>query len=133
VPSPLADETEMVLSQIRMKPEHPSTALPQTARIHFGRAYIIHHTLPVQTLGLVHSASMETLRDQFEEKVFRKDKEQMERSRDDEDDHEGDYDLKSTENSSFDANVVAADIEVVKDMRQSIIKVLGSDLSPAQN
>jgi hypothetical protein len=76
---------------------------------------------------------METLRDQFEEKVFRKDKEQMERSRDDEDDHEGDYNLKSTENSSFDANVVAADIEVVKDMRQSIIKVLGSDLSPAQN
>jgi hypothetical protein len=57
----------------------------------------------------------------------------MEMSRDDEDNQEGDYDLKSTENSPFDANVVAADVEIVKDMRQSIIKVLGSDLSPAQN
>jgi hypothetical protein len=100
-----------------MKPEHSSAALPRTARIDFGRAYAIDHQLLVQPLGLPHPASMETLLDQFEANVFRKGKEPM----------------KSPGNPSTDSKLTAADVEIVKDMRQSIIQVLGSDLSRAQN
>jgi hypothetical protein len=44
-----------------------------------------------------------------------------------------DNNIKPTENPLPDSNTVAADLEIVKDMRQSIIKVLSLDLSPAQN
>ncbi|KAI0117426.1 hypothetical protein F4814DRAFT_286837 [Daldinia grandis] len=45
-PPPMANETRMTLAPIRMKSDHPSTALPRTARIHHGRAYdISHHVL----------------------------------------------------------------------------------------
>lgn len=120
----------MILSPVRMKPEHPSTALPRSARIHFGRAYKIDHRIPVQPLGLIHPASMEILLDQFEANVFKRNKEQMKRSRDDEN---GDNISEVINTPSPDAIVVAADLEIVKDMRQSIIKVLDSELSPAMN
>jgi hypothetical protein len=58
---PFKDEAGMTLAPIRMKPDHPSTALLRVARIHFGRAYEIKHEVPVKSLGLIHSASMEDL------------------------------------------------------------------------
>ena len=64
--SPLPpNEKGVILSPIRMKPDHPSTTLPTTARIYFQRTYRIDD-LDVQPLRLVHSASIETLLDQFE-------------------------------------------------------------------
>jgi hypothetical protein len=61
----LPDEAGIGLSPLRMKRENSSTALPRTTRIHFSRAYIVNHALPV------HPASMEILLDQFEENGFK--------------------------------------------------------------
>jgi hypothetical protein len=55
-----------------MKPEHPSTALPEAARIHFGRAYEVHHNIAVRPLGLIYAGSMEYLMKQFESNCPRK-------------------------------------------------------------
>lgn len=66
-----ADENAVTLKPIRMKPEHPSTALPRTARVHFGRAYVIPHDYAVMPLGLIHSGSMDNLNSQFERHVLR--------------------------------------------------------------
>ncbi|KAI1660283.1 hypothetical protein F4813DRAFT_351563 [Daldinia decipiens] len=65
-PPHMTNETGMILAPIRMKSDHPSKALPRTARIHYGRVYEIPHNLPVESIGLVHDASMEVLHDQFE-------------------------------------------------------------------
>jgi hypothetical protein len=70
-PATFANEKGIVLLPIRMKPDHPSVALPKSARIHYGRAYQVDHDLPVQPLGQIHSTSIETLLDQFEANVFR--------------------------------------------------------------
>jgi hypothetical protein len=101
-----------------MKAEHPSTALPHSARIHFGRAYEIEHGVPVRPLGLIHDGSMEMLLKQFEGNVFKNDGESIVEKKDDE---EGDKQVKS------------ADMEVVRDMRQSIMDVLGGNISPEWN
>lgn len=123
-PQPFPNETGMVLAPIRMKPEHPSTTLPKSARIHFGRAYEVAHSMPIQPLGLIHPTSMETLLDQFEAQVPRTVGESK-RSAD-----------GSTQASPFtdslpqdEPKVTAADMEVVKKMRQDINNVLGPTLS----
>ena len=107
-----------------MKPDHPSLALSSRARIHYGRAYEVDHNLPVQPLGLVHPASMETLLDQFEAKVPRLqpgEKESFERA------------YGQAEMDSVTPAVAAADMGLVQDMRKSITKVLGQNLSPAEH
>ena len=110
-----------------MKPHHPSTTLPRSARIHFGRAYEIVHQLPVQPLGLVHPTSMETLLDQFDANIFR---------------HTTDKKQVSTgipsgrdpfQVEALDDKVKVVDMEIVKEVRNNITKVLGSRLSPADN
>lgn len=66
-------ETGITLVPIRMKAEHPSTALPRSARIHFGRVYEISHDMAIESLGLIHVDSMETLKLQFEACAFHQD------------------------------------------------------------
>lgn len=106
-----------------MKPEHPSTALPSTARIHYGRAYDFDHSRPVAPLGLIHPASMETLLDQFEAKVSKY--EPRDESLGKPDEH--------TDIEEPDPATEPADIQVVKEMRANIIKVLGKKLSPTEH
>jgi hypothetical protein len=101
-----------------MKAEHPSTALPQSARIHFGRAYEIEHDVPVRPLGLIHDASMEMLLKQFEGNVFKENGESIVEKKEGKHDEKGDKQVKP------------ADMGVVKDMRQSIMDVLEGDISP---
>ncbi|KAI1642247.1 uncharacterized protein F4817DRAFT_353380 [Daldinia loculata] len=114
-PHPMDNETGMVLAPIRMKSDHPSTALPRTARIHYGRAYEISHHLPVESIGLVQDASMEVLLDQFEASVPRiKD--------------EGDG---TTQNQIPEPQIEAANLDVAKTIRMDIATVLGSKMSPA--
>ncbi|KAL4768732.1 hypothetical protein BDW60DRAFT_219485 [Aspergillus nidulans var. acristatus] len=50
-PAPLPKETEIRLRPIRLKAEHPSTALPSTDRIHFGRVYKIQHQVMLKSIG----------------------------------------------------------------------------------
>ncbi|GLA52173.1 hypothetical protein AnigIFM63604_008808 [Aspergillus niger] len=66
VPDPLPEETRMGIQPLRLKPEHPSTVLPSTARIHFGRVYEIKHDVELKNIGLIHSSSMNILSSQFE-------------------------------------------------------------------
>src|SRR3569833_645236 len=122
-PPPLQpNETKVSLSPVRMKPDHPSLALSSTARIHYGRAYEIYHDLPVQSLGLVHPASMEALLDQFEAKVARLQPGERGASK-------RTYDQMEAENSA--PKIEAADMSIVRVMRESIIEVLGPELTPA--
>jgi hypothetical protein len=133
IPIPLEKETGMVLGPIRMKPEHPSTALPTSSRIHFGRAYAIDHDVPVKSLGLVHAESIQRLVLESAAHVRKKDlgnnsptlesrylsttRELVEK------------DLMEKELSDLDKDIVPADMEVVKDIRYSIKDVLGGNLS----
>ncbi|GLA34514.1 hypothetical protein AnigIFM63309_007063 [Aspergillus niger] len=66
IPYPLPEETRMGIQPLRLKPEHPSTVLPSTARIHFGRVYEIKHDVELKNIGLIHSSSMDILSSQFE-------------------------------------------------------------------
>ncbi|RDK45772.1 hypothetical protein M752DRAFT_311910 [Aspergillus phoenicis ATCC 13157] len=66
IPDPLPEETRMGIQPLRLKPEHPSTVLPSTARIHFGRVYEIKHDVELKNIGLIHSSSMDILSSQFE-------------------------------------------------------------------
>lgn len=50
-PSLAPNETTVILSPVRMKPNHPSLTLSSTARIHYSRAYGISHAIPVQPLS----------------------------------------------------------------------------------
>jgi hypothetical protein len=120
-----------------MKPEHPSTALPKAARIHFGRAYEVHYSVGVRPLGLIHVGSMETLISQFEEHCPRKgssdvsDRHTVEGRQIDEDNtpHGVEEPTGAEEQAQVDSTVEPADMQIVLNMRQSIIDVLGPDLS----
>ena len=122
----------MVLLPIRMKPEHPSTALPKSSRIHFGRAYEIRHLIAVKSLGLIHAASMETLISQSERHLCMVDHH--------DEPIETEYDSYSIEalekwatyqfrEPSPEPDVIPADMEVVKDIRNNIQSVLGKEHS----
>jgi hypothetical protein len=122
IPAPETDETGITLSPIRMKAEHPSTALPHSARIHFGRAYEVDHDVPVRPLGLIHAGSMETLLSQFENHVFKKESGNSGVSQA--------AKANEAEVAQDDAKVGPADMAIVKEMRQNIMDVLGEDISP---
>ncbi|KAK4074482.1 uncharacterized protein Triagg1_5078 [Trichoderma aggressivum f. europaeum] len=130
-PPPLApNETKVILSPVRMKPDHPSLALSNTARIHYGRAYEISHAIPVQPLGLIHPASMEVLINQFEANVTR-----LQPGEDLGDEWE--EDMPENINSQQKVEDVTPSIKgaytrrnIVKDMRRSMKKVLGPKLPP---
>ncbi|GKZ26891.1 hypothetical protein AbraIFM66951_012042 [Aspergillus brasiliensis] len=66
IPVLLENEINIKLKPVRLKAEHPSTALPSSARIHFGRVYEVKHGIKVKGIGLIHDSSMETLLTQFE-------------------------------------------------------------------
>lgn len=122
------DENGMTMSPIRMKPQHPSTALPRSARIHFGRAYAISHLFPVLPLGLIHAGSMETLVSQFEENVARRS--DMDLDGDiimTDDDTQGDTIRNETNGDIIDDQVHPADISVAREIREQICHVLGAD------
>lgn len=113
-----------------MKVEHPSTVLPHTARIHFGRAYEIDHDVPVRSIGLIHTGSMETLRSQFQSNVSKEGVRTGE---------EETYESKLNrileisqegKDSENDAAVLPADMETVKNIRQRIKDNIGPALSP---
>lgn len=123
VPMPLENETDMALAPIRMKPEHPSTALPISARIHFGRAYAINHKIPVKSLGLIHVGSMQNLILASEAHIRK---------------NNSSNNLQTPESHNLevaedfidrDQHIIPADMEVVKDMRNSIMDVLGRNIS----
>ncbi|KAF4633360.1 hypothetical protein G7Y89_g4759 [Cudoniella acicularis] len=125
VPAAQEKETGILLEPIRMKPEHPSTALPASARIHFGRAYCIKNTMPVKPLGLIHAGSMQSLISQSEAHLFTKD------SNSDPQTSEislQDF-IKAMEPKNVDRDIFPADMEVVEGMRNSIRDVLGRNLS----
>ncbi|PKK49919.1 hypothetical protein CI102_8721 [Trichoderma harzianum] len=128
-PPPLApNETKVILSPVRMKPDHPSLALSNTARIHYGRAYEISHEIPVQPLGLVHPASMEVLLNQFEAHVTRV---QPGEDLGDEWEEEMPEDIdpqQKVEDGTSDIKAAYTRMNIVKDMRRSMKKVLGPKL-----
>jgi hypothetical protein len=64
----------LTLEPIRLKSDHPSTALPRSARVHFGNAFVVEHKYPVIPIGLIHASSMETLHLQFIENALKPDK-----------------------------------------------------------
>ncbi|KAI1802395.1 hypothetical protein F4811DRAFT_401980 [Daldinia bambusicola] len=113
-PPPMPNEKKMVLSPVQMKSDHPSTALPRTARIHYGRAYRIFHQLPVQSIGLIKDASMEVLLDQFEANVYRR-----------KDDTTG-----LTPADVPEPQAEAANMNTAKAIRENITSVLGPDMDP---
>jgi hypothetical protein len=120
VPPPLEKEIRMTLAPIRMKPEHPSTALPISTRIHFGRAYVIGHKMPVKSLGLIHAGSMQKLISQAAAHVYR---------------IGSGYTLQDLESyirvieEPTDQHIIPADMEIVRSMRSSIMDVLGRNIS----
>lgn len=69
---------------------------------------------------------METLLGQFDANVFRCTADEMRESR------RSSRETESPPEEALDVNVKAADMEIVKDMRENI-NVLGSNLSPADN
>lgn len=123
VPISLGKETGMVLAPIRMRPEHPSTALPTSARIHFGLAYGINHKIPVKSLGLIDGGSIERLISESEAHMYRNDFGSNPATLESQD-FGPDEELMVS-----DKDVIPADMEVVKSMRNSIIGVLGPDIS----
>lgn len=111
-----------------MKPDHPSLALSNTARIHYGRAYEISHGIPVQPLGLVHPTSMEVLLNQFEANVTRV---QPGEDLGDECEEEIPEDIdpqQKVEDGTSDIKAAYTRMNIVKDMRRSMKKVLGPKL-----
>ncbi|KAL6820889.1 hypothetical protein J3E69DRAFT_357255 [Trichoderma sp. SZMC 28015] len=111
-PPPLKpNETKIILSPVRMKLDHPSLALSSTARIHYGRAYEIDHRLSVQPLGLIHPTSMEVLLGQFEVNLDNVDLQQRVK------------DVTHSKEAAY------TSINIVKDMRRSMEKVLGPKLA----
>lgn len=123
VPMPFEKETGMVLAPIRMKPEHPSTALPISSRIHFGRAYEINHKIPVKSLGLIHAGSIQGLISESEAHVCRNDSGSNPQT------SECQNLGVAEELMDPDKDIIPADMEVVKGMRNSIIDVLGPNIS----
>ncbi|KAI1465809.1 uncharacterized protein F4812DRAFT_113077 [Daldinia caldariorum] len=113
-PPPMPNETKMVLSPVRMKSDHPSTALSRTARIHYGRAYRISHKLWVQSIGLIKDASMEVLLDQFEANVYRK----------------TDDTTRLIPTDALEPQAEAADINIAQAIRENVVSVLGPDIAP---
>ncbi|PYH71141.1 uncharacterized protein BO88DRAFT_479287 [Aspergillus vadensis CBS 113365] len=66
IPNPLPEETRMSIQPIRLKLEQPSTVLPSSARIYFGRVYEIKHDVELNNVGFVLGSSMDILSSQFE-------------------------------------------------------------------
>lgn len=138
IPTPFEKETGMVLTPVRMKPEHPSTALPNSTRIHFGRTYGISHMAAVKSLGLIHAGSMEKLMLQSVSHVYRNtldNSAQISESQScgvDGDEVTDDFAPNMLFRNGIvdvDKDIIPADIEVVKNMRNTIMEVLGPDIS----
>jgi hypothetical protein len=104
IPPRLDGETGMCLKPIRMKAEHPSTTLPSSARIHFGRVYEVCHHIHLKSLGLIHDSSMENLLEQYRSSYAK----------------EG----ARTQNNATDRSVLPADMDIVKDLRRDIRTVV---------
>ncbi|KAF2124255.1 hypothetical protein P153DRAFT_371116 [Dothidotthia symphoricarpi CBS 119687] len=130
-PAPFPDEIGLRLSPMRMQPHHPSTTLPKSARIHFGRAYDVDYDAPVQPIGLIDPMSMESLLDQFDANVYRCDT-----------DHEQASEQSPWTESLYGVNgrscglgdeAKLVDLDIVREMRSNITKVLGNKLSPADH
>ena len=56
----------MTKNAIRIKAAHPSTALPSTSRVDFGRIYKVKHVVKSMDVGLIHIDSVETFTQHFE-------------------------------------------------------------------
>lgn len=106
-----------------MKPEHPSTALPTSSRLHFGRAYEVSHALPVKPLGLIHAGSMQDLISESKTHVYKNESGSNPRTSETPDVEVG------KEPMDLDKDVNPADMELVRSMRSSIMEVLGQNIS----
>ncbi|KUJ10528.1 uncharacterized protein LY89DRAFT_787539 [Mollisia scopiformis] len=102
------NEANVKLLPIRMSAHHPSTFLPLSARMHFGRVYEISHKIPARPLGLIDTDYMELLISQFEKVTRQK---------------------NDSEDLTFhhESNAVI-DTTLVEEIRQNILKVLGPDV-----
>lgn len=113
----------MILPPIRMKPEHPSTALPTSSRIHFGRAYEVAHVVPVKPLGLIHAGSMQHLISESKAHVYKNDSGNNPQTSET-------LNLEVDEEPmDLDKDINPADMDLVKSMRCSIMDVLGQNIS----
>lgn len=100
----------MHLRPIRMKADHPSLTLPDSARIHFGRVYEVEHDVQVKQLGLIHDTSIQDLLSQFElyaPKLKPEDNQVIKRWR---------------EIQERDSEVLPADVNTVEDIRNALHK-----------
>lgn len=120
---PLEKETGMVLAPIRMKPEHPSTALPTSSRIHFGRAYEVSHAIPAKPLGLIHAGSMQDLISESKAHVYKNELGSNPRT------SETPNLEVAEEPMDLNKDINTADMELVRSMRYSIMDVLGQNIS----
>jgi len=129
IPPPERGEAGLSLMPLRMKAEHPSTALPHTARIHYGRAYEIGHNVPVRPIGLIHAGSMETLQSQFQSNVS-KDGIQTGEKETPGSKLDRFLEILQDEDSEDDAAVLPADMEMVKSTQQRIEDNTSPAISP---
>ncbi|KAF7167793.1 hypothetical protein CNMCM5623_000981 [Aspergillus felis] len=122
VPEPLEAETRMTLKPVRMKADHPSMALPKSARIHFGRVYEVYHDAAVREIGLVHDSSMEGLISQFEARcpmeLCSSEREEVQ-TRD------------NVGNITADDIIMPVDMDVARGMRESIQSAVGDTKAPS--
>lgn len=145
---PFEKETGMVLDPIRMKPDHPSTALPSSSRVHFGRIYEISHSAQVKPLGLIHTGSMEKLISQSVAHAYRNDPDDSAhvcKSQSDDVDAEAQNSnddswhrktpdpisdsASDDQDTIHDQDTIPADMMVVREMRDSIMEILGPDIT----
>ncbi|KAL2836906.1 hypothetical protein BJX68DRAFT_273307 [Aspergillus pseudodeflectus] len=119
IPPPVDKETGMrLMKPVRLKADHPSTTLPSTARIHYGRVYEVKHDVQLKSIGLIHDSSMETLLEQFN----------------------GSYTCRGVQTGDkvpaggdqvpetvTDSTVSPADVELVCSIRKDVNRILGKD------
>lgn len=109
VPPTLGEnEAKVKLLPIRMRAHHPSTFLPLSARMHFGRVYEIPHNIPARPLGLIDTDYMELLFSQFQKVEHHK--------------------HNSEDLAVHDKAIAATDMTLAEEIRQNIMKVLGPDV-----
>jgi hypothetical protein len=107
------------MKPVRLKADHPSTTLPSTARIHYGRLYEVEHEVQLKIIGLIHDSSMETLLGQFNGSYIRREAET------------GDKGAAGVRDEVLetvaDSTVSPANVEVVYNIRKDVNRILGKD------
>jgi hypothetical protein len=107
-----------MMKPVRLKADHPSTTLPSTARIHYGRLYEVEHDVQLKSIGLIHDSSMETLLKQFNGSYTRRGVQTGVKV------PAGGDQVPET---VTDSTVSPADVELVCSIRNDVNRILGKD------